>query len=85
MYTLRYLSTHVTVLSSGIYWGAKYSLTCSALFLKISTLLMYFFVDDSQASQRGRDGLSVLLVFGEMDTQGEIFNDCLVLMPKIEN
>lgn len=46
---------------------------------------MYFFVDDSQASQRGRDGLSVLLVFGEMDTQGEIFNDCLVLMPKIEN
>ena len=46
---------------------------------------MYFFVDDSQASQRGRDGLSVLLVFGGMDTQGEICNDCLVLMPKIEN
>ena len=28
------------------------------------------------------DSLPVLLVFGGMDTQGEIFNDCLVLMPE---
>ena len=30
---------------------------------------------------KGDECQSILLMFGGMDTQGEIFNDCLVLMP----
>lgn len=42
--------------------------------------------DDSVSSEtNGDDSLTVLLVFGGMDTQGEIFNDCLVLMPENGN
>ncbi|KAM7431999.1 hypothetical protein ABFA07_017498 [Porites harrisoni] len=41
---------------------------------------------DGVSSQAKIDGsLPVLLVFGGMDTQGEIFNDCLVLMSESTN
>ncbi|XP_020602771.1 rab9 effector protein with kelch motifs-like isoform X2 [Orbicella faveolata] len=39
--------------------------------------------DDSASEKTKADeSLTILLVFGGMDTQGEIFNDCLVLMPE---
>lgn len=44
----------------------------------------YFFPTDDSASEKTKadESLTILLVFGGMDTQGEIFNDCLVLMPE---
>lgn len=39
--------------------------------------------DDSAADNaKEEDSLTILFMFGGMDTQGEIFNDCLVLMPE---
>lgn len=39
--------------------------------------------DDSASEKtKAEESLTILLVFGGMDTQGEIFNDCLVLMPE---
>lgn len=46
-------------------------------------LNIIFHVDDSASEKTKADeSLTILLVFGGMDTQGEIFNDCLVLMPE---
>ena len=47
-------------------------------------MLFYFFPIDDSASEKskGDESLTLLLVFGGMDTQGEIFNDSLVLMPE---
>ena len=42
--------------------------------------------DDSTAEiAKEKNGVMLLFVFGGMDTQGEIFNDCLVLRPEIVN
>jgi len=41
-----------------------------------------FVLDDSAMVKIKGDNVTVLLAFGGMDTQGEIFNDCLVLMPE---
>lgn len=37
--------------------------------------------DNDESLSVEADNLSTLLMFGGMDTQGEIFNDCLVLLP----
>lgn len=46
-------------------------------------LFFIFVLDDSAADNaKEEDSLTILFMFGGMDTQGEIFNDCLVLMPE---
>lgn len=51
---------------------------------EITQMWFYFFPIDDSASEKTKadESLTILLVFGGMDTQGEIFNDCLVLMPE---
>ena len=47
---------------------------------------LFSLLGDGVSSQAKKDGsLPVLLAFGGMDTQGEIFNDCLVLMSENSN
>ena len=49
---------------------------------KFGTFLFSLLGDGVSLQAKTADSLPVLLVFGGMDTQGEIFNDCLVLMPE---
>ena len=47
---------------------------------------LFSHLGDGVSSQAKIDvSLPVLLAFGGMDTQGEIFNDCLVLMSESTN
>ena len=49
----------------------------------INVIFSLFPIDDSASeNSKADESLAMLLVFGGMDTQGEIFNDSLVLMPE---
>ena len=51
-----------------------------------SSFICCFISGDSTAeTAEEKDREILLLVFGGMDTQGEIFNDCIVLRPEIVN
>lgn len=51
--------------------------------ITINVIFSLFPIDDSASEKSKADkSLAMLLVFGGMDTQGEIFNDSLVLMPE---
>ena len=51
------------------------------MYPNLVSFYLYFYLDNDESLSVEADNLSTLLMFGGMDTQGEIFNDCLVLLP----